>query len=166
MAVIMCGLAMAGAGCFGGSAAKPVATPAPGPTRLRVVVHGINGTKPWHTTFSLRCSPPAGSHPDPRAACLALADLLAHGAVPPRHCYSEAGGPWTTVRGTYRGRALSLAYAEACGRGRAGREGQALGVYFAHGSAVAASASVSGRVTMPDSDLPGVQPGSDPGAPS
>jgi hypothetical protein len=139
LGVIMCGLAMAGAGCSGGSAAKPAAKPASGPTRLRVIVHGINRTKPWHTSFSLRCSPPAGSHPDPRAACQALADLLAKGTVPPRHCDSEMSGPWATVRGTYGGRALSLAYAEACGRGRAGREAQVLGEFFTHGGAVAAT---------------------------
>lgn len=135
----MCGLAMATAGCFGGSAAKPAVKPASGPTRLQVVVHGMNGAKPWHTTFSLRCSPPAGTHPEPRAACLALADLLARHAVPPRHCDAEAGGPWTTVRGTYRGRVLSLAYAEACGRDRTGHEGQVLGEFFTHGSAAAAT---------------------------
>jgi hypothetical protein len=46
----------------------------------------------------------------------------------------ETSGPWTTVRGTYRGRAIALAYAEACAVGaRAGIEAQELGDFFAHG---------------------------------
>jgi len=114
------------AGCLGGSS--------PSKTQLTVAVHGINGSNPWHTTWTLRCFPPGGSHPKPRASCSALADLLARHAVPPRHCLAELGGPWTTVRGIYQGRSISLAYGEACAPNRkTSLEGQALGAYFAHG---------------------------------
>jgi Subtilisin inhibitor-like len=127
-ALLLVGVLVLTAGCLGGSSASP------GVTRLTVVVHGINAAKPWHTTWTLRCSPAGGSHPRPRASCSALAKLLAHDAVPPRHCASEMGGPWTTVRGTYRGKPISLDYGEACATGtRTSLEAQALGAYFTHG---------------------------------
>jgi subtilisin inhibitor-like len=125
--VLVVVLLLFAAGCFGGSSSSG------GPTRLKVVVHGINGSKPWHTTWTLRCSPAGGNHPAPKTSCAALSDLLARHAVPRRHCDSEGGGPWTTVRGTYAGKPLSLEYAEACATGKTGREGQAVGAYFAHG---------------------------------
>jgi subtilisin inhibitor-like len=122
-------LVLVAAGCFGGSSSSSV-----GQTRLTVVVHGKNGTTPWHTTWTLRCSPAGGTHPKPRASCAALADLLARHAVPPRHCATEIGGPWTTVKGVYAGKAISLAYAEACAADRrTSLNAQALGAYFAHG---------------------------------
>ena len=122
-------LVVVAAGCFGGSSSISV-----GQTRLTVVVHGINGSKPWHTTRTLRCSPAGGTHLKPGAACSALADLLARHAVPPRHCASELGGPWITVRGVYAGKAISLAYAEACATDRkTSLEAQTLGALFAHG---------------------------------
>jgi hypothetical protein len=117
------------AGCLGGSPASSAH-----PTRLTVVVHGINGSKPWHTTWTLRCRPAGGTHPQPRSSCSALSDLLTRHAVPPRHCVHESGAPWTTVRGLYRGRAISLDYAEACASGhRTAMATQALGAYFGHG---------------------------------
>jgi len=43
-------------------------------------------------------------------------------------------GPWTTVRGTYAGKSISLDYAEGCAAGaRTSREAQALGAYYSHG---------------------------------
>lgn len=101
---------------------------------MTVVVHGMNLGTPWHTTSTLRCDPPGGTHPQAAAACRALTSLLRAHAVPPRHCPAELGGPWTTVRGTYRGHPVSLAYAEACARGRrAALQAQALGAYYGHG---------------------------------
>ncbi len=117
---------LAVAGCADGSSE--------GRTHLRIVVHGMNMDSPWHTTSTLRCAPAGGTHPRAAAACRALAALLRDGAVPPRHCATEIGGPWTTVRGAYRGRTISLAYAEACALGaRASIEAQQLGEFFAHG---------------------------------
>ena len=116
------------AGC-GASTAGPARA-----TRLTVAVHGINGSEPWQTTWTLRCSPAGGTHPDPAAACSALADLLAHHTIPTPNCPHAPSAPWTTVRGVYRGRRISLKYAEACASSdRASLEAQALGAYFAHG---------------------------------
>jgi hypothetical protein len=117
------------AGCLGGSSSNSARR-----TRVTIVVHGINGNTPWHTTWTLHCSPAGGTHPKPGASCRALADLVARHAVPPRHCRSELGGPWTSVRGVYAGKAISLAYGEACAAGtKTSLEAQALGEYFAHG---------------------------------
>jgi hypothetical protein len=125
LGVILALLVVVAAGCFGGSSASSIR-----PTRLTVVVHGEN----WHTTWTLRCAPPGGTHPLPRASCSALADLMTRDAVPPRHCASELSGPWTTVRGVYLGKPISLAYGEACAAPvKVSREAQALGSYFAHG---------------------------------
>jgi hypothetical protein len=122
-------LAAMAAGCINGEGGSST----PAPSRLVVTAHGDNVGTPWHTSWTLRCFPPGGTHPHPQASCAALGWLLRHHAVPPRHCGSEGGGPWTTVRGVYDGDQLALAYAEACGRGRALLEGQALGAYFSHG---------------------------------
>lgn len=127
-ALVLVSVLVLTAGCLGDSSASA------GATRLTVVVHGINGAKPWHATWTLRCSPAGGNHPRPRASCSALAKLLARHGVPPRHCASEIGGPWTTVRGTYRGKPISLAYAEACAVGAStSLEAQALGASYSHG---------------------------------
>jgi hypothetical protein len=117
---------LAGAACAGGSSE--------GRTHVTIVVHGMNMGSPWHTTSTLRCAPAGGTHRRAATACRALAALLRNGAVPPRHCAHETSGPWTTVRGTYRGHTISLAYAEACAASaRAGIEAQQLGDFFAHG---------------------------------
>jgi hypothetical protein len=110
--------------CGGGRAA----------TSVTVVAHGINGNTPWHTTWTLKCSPAGGSHPKPGKACSALADLVRRHAVPPRHCHHAIEGPWTTVRGTYNGHSVALAFAEACATtSRDSLDAQALGMYFSHG---------------------------------
>jgi hypothetical protein len=75
---------------------------------LTIVVDDGQGST---TTWRLTCDPPGGDHPDPAAACDALA---AHGerALPPvakdRACSQVYGGPQTaTVSGTWRGRAVN-----------------------------------------------------------
>ncbi len=99
-----------------------------------VTAHGINRGKPWHRSWSLRCSPPGGTHMDAKAACAALADFVNSDTVPPRHCTYEGGAPWISVRGTYAGDPLSLTYAEACASGvHASRRAMALGVTYVHG---------------------------------
>jgi hypothetical protein len=121
-------------GCFDGSSSTPTGPASTGSTRLTVVVHGFDGTKPWHSTSTLRCLPPGGTHSAPQAACSALADLIARDAIPPRHCRFEMSGPWTTVTGQYRGTRISLAYAEACATDKkSSLQAQTLGVYFSHG---------------------------------
>jgi hypothetical protein len=65
--------------------------------------------------------------PEVQASGRALDDL-ARRAVPPRQCATEWSGPWTTVRGLYRGRVISFAYGEACARDtKTSREAQAFG---------------------------------------
>jgi Subtilisin inhibitor-like len=75
---------------------------------LTIVVDDGQGST---TTWRLTCDPPGGDHPDPAAACAALA---AHGerALPPvakdRACSQVYGGSRTaTVTGTWRGQAVN-----------------------------------------------------------
>ena len=136
--VLVAALLVTAAGCVGESPGSAHMA------RLTIVAHGVNMATPWHSGWTLRCAPAGGTHPRPRAACAALRALLADHAVPPRHCEAEISGPWTTVRGTYAGRPIHLAYAEACARGRrAGLEAQALGVYFANGGGTHPDQAVS-----------------------
>ena len=85
---------------------NPSASPATpsGPTDLKIRVEGGSGTS---QTWTLTCDPPAGDHPDPAAACQALA---AHGAaaLPAVRkdvvCTDQYGGPQQAViAGTHRG---------------------------------------------------------------
>ena len=75
-----------------------------GPTDLKIRVEDGSGTS---QTWTLTCDPPAGDHPDPAAACAALA---AHGAAAlpavrkDMACTDQYGGPEkATVVGTYQG---------------------------------------------------------------
>jgi hypothetical protein len=103
----------------GGGAGTPsgatAATPTPGatatagtagPARLQVVVDTGAGAP---TTWQLTCEPPGGTHPDPAAACAALA--AGAGALEPpakdQQCTQLYGGPQTAVvTGTWQGRAV------------------------------------------------------------
>jgi hypothetical protein len=73
------------------------------PTELRVTVDtGTGQTR----TYTLRCDPPGGDHPDPEAACEALARMQAPFAPLPKGmlCTEVYGGPQTAkIEGTYRG---------------------------------------------------------------
>jgi hypothetical protein len=107
--------------------AKPAPTTSPlvsesapgaasGETDLTVVVDDGSGAT---TTWRLTCDPPGGTHPDPAAACEALA---AHGetALPPvppdRMCTQVFGGAEKAqVTGTWRGRAVSARFAKTNG---------------------------------------------------
>lgn len=83
----------------GGSNASPS-----GATELKIVVRSGQGL--GKRTFTLRCDPPGGDHPDPEAACRALDALEEPFAPVPagRACTEIYGGPQTaTVTGTYRG---------------------------------------------------------------
>jgi hypothetical protein len=98
----------------GGPSATPSGTPSadagatPGPADLTIVVKDGGSTlSSWHLT----CDPEGGDHPDPRAACRALA---AHGAkaLPPvaagTACTQIYGGSSTAVvSGTWRGQNVS-----------------------------------------------------------
>ena len=73
------------------------------PTDLRVTVDtGAGQTR----TYTLRCDPAGGDHPDPEAACEALARMQAPFSPLPKGmlCTEIYGGPQTAkVEGTYRG---------------------------------------------------------------
>jgi hypothetical protein len=74
-------------------------------TALKITVwpHGKNGV---HTTWTVRCGPPGGTHPNPTAACRAL--RRHPGALRPvprnRACTQQWDGPQIALaRGTFRG---------------------------------------------------------------
>ncbi len=73
------------------------------PTDLRITVDtGAGQTR----TYTLRCDPAGGDHPNPEAACEALARMQEPFAALPKGmlCTQIYGGPQTaTVEGTYRG---------------------------------------------------------------
>ena len=106
LAVAACAAPEAGPG------AQPSATPSsPGPsspassgTDLTIVVADAGGTQ---TTWRLTCDPPGGTHPDPAAACRALAEHGAQALAPvpkDRVCAQVYGGPETaSITGTWRG---------------------------------------------------------------
>ncbi len=80
------------------------AEPGESTSELTIVVDDGSGTK---TTWQLSCDPAGGTHPDPEAACRALAE---HGetalpAVPKdQMCTQQYGGPETaTITGTWQG---------------------------------------------------------------
>lgn len=94
----------------------PAPGAAAGETDLTVVVDdGSGATKTWRLT----CDPPGGTHPDPAAACEALA-ARGETALPPvppdRMCTQQYGGPETAqVTGTWRGRTVSARFAKTNG---------------------------------------------------
>ena len=68
--------------------------------------------------WTLTCDPAGGDHPDPEAACRALAATAEPFAPVPDDalCTQQYGGPQTaTVRGTYRGEAVDLALSRVDG---------------------------------------------------
>ena len=72
-------------------------------TDLRITVDTGSGQT---RTYTLRCDPAGGDHPDPAAACAALAQMDTPFAPLPKGllCTQIYGGPQTaTVEGVYRG---------------------------------------------------------------
>jgi len=76
-------------------------------TALTVVIDDGEGKR---TTWTVTCDPAGGDHPDPAAACRALAQHGAEAlpAVPPdRVCSQQFAGPQTAaLSGTWRGEAV------------------------------------------------------------
>jgi hypothetical protein len=86
---------------------------ATGRTELTIVLDDGSGTS---RTWRLTCDPAGGDHPDPAAACKALAE---HGetALPPvpkdRMCTQIFGGPEkATVTGTWRGKPVNASFSK------------------------------------------------------
>jgi hypothetical protein len=110
------------------STTPPEQTPAPsgtggggsddaaGGTRLTIVLDDGSGAA---RTWRLTCDPAGGDHPDPAAACAALAANGA-AALPPvpkdRMCTQIYGGPDTaTVTGTWNGQKVSATFKKTNG---------------------------------------------------
>lgn len=69
-------------------------------------------------TWTLTCDPPGGNHPDPGAACAALAAARAPFAPVPKDmlCTQVYGGPETaTITGTWRGAPVDASYSRIDG---------------------------------------------------
>ncbi|MDQ3616821.1 MAG: subtilase-type protease inhibitor [Actinomycetota bacterium] len=76
--------------------------------QLRVTVR--SGPNAAVKTYTLRCDPPGGEHPDPEAACAALARAPRALAPVPKGlgCTEIYGGPQTaTIDGIWRGELVS-----------------------------------------------------------
>jgi len=110
--LVAVGLVVVLAGCADGT--TPGTPPSPGPTGAssggdRLTIRYDNGHGKVET-WTLSCDPPAGTHPDPAAACKALTEHeAALRPVPPdRSCTEQYGGPDTArVNGTWRGQSVS-----------------------------------------------------------
>lgn len=90
-------------------------------TELTIDVTDASGAV---TTYTLVCDPPGGSHPDPTAACAALAEVLAspgddpfRPTPPDTICTQQFGGPETaSIAGRLDGRDVraSLSLRDGC----------------------------------------------------
>lgn len=84
---------------------------AAGATELRISVVAGEGAE--RTTYTLTCDPPGGDHPNPEAACAALAEATDPFAPVPkdRMCTQQYGGPQTaTISGTYQGNMIMASF--------------------------------------------------------
>jgi hypothetical protein len=104
--------ALVSAGCGSGQQPGPGRTgDAPVADQLVITVDDGAGGAP--RTWTLTCDPPGGDHPDPAAACAALAAARAPFApVPPdMACTQIYGGPETArIEGTWRGEPVTADY--------------------------------------------------------
>ena len=106
------------AGCLGGSVdeAAPPATATPASlssdTHLRISLDAQFVVGWTHRVYRLRCDPPSGTMPDPRAACRLLLEqpLLFFGAPDAPGGASRGGSATVAVTGTYRGRPIHAGY--------------------------------------------------------
>lgn len=114
------------AACGGGSEGSDEVTVTPGTgasvtdsastTDLTIVVDDGAGKK---TTWRLTCDPAGGDHPNPEAACRALAER-GEKAMPPvkrdAMCTAIFGGPEkATVTGTWQGKPVSASFSKTNG---------------------------------------------------
>ena len=102
----------------GPSSSSPLdpSPPAAALTDLTIVINNGSGeTKTWRLT----CDPPAGTHPNPAAACRAL-ETNGAAALPPvakdKACTQIYGGPETaTISGTWQGERVISRFARTDG---------------------------------------------------
>ena len=112
------------------------AAPRPSPGGATDLVVEVTDASGASTAYTLSCEPAAGSHPDPEAACAALAAAAdSTGGDPFRvtppgtMCTQEYGGPETArVEGSFRGQpvAASLSLRDGCEIDRWTRLGELL----------------------------------------
>jgi hypothetical protein len=112
---LVAALAAGLAGCGDDGAvvtATPAASSAAPQTSLTIAVDAGDGEPPVEST--LACEPAGGTHPDPEAACAALAELDAEAFRPvaaDQMCTQIHGEPETaTVRGTWRGAPVDASF--------------------------------------------------------
>jgi hypothetical protein len=78
---------------------------------VRRFVNGVPDT----TRYTLSCFPASGTHPDPAAACRAVAAITQLGShARLGGCVGVYTGPRVTVTGTYAGRSIRLYYGWLC----------------------------------------------------
>jgi hypothetical protein len=114
LGVVLAGV-LAGCNLGGGGGASQPSSVAPRPELVISVQRFVNGS-PNTTRYTLDCSPPSGTHPDPVAACRAVAAITQLGSR--AHlggCVGVYPGPEVTVTGTYAGRSVRLHYGWLCG---------------------------------------------------
>ena len=92
------------------------ASPESTETDLTIVVDDGTGKK---TTWTLTCDPAGGTHPNPAAACAALA-ARGTDALPPKRkdvaCTQVYGGPQrATVTGTWQGKPVRSSFSRTDG---------------------------------------------------
>ncbi len=110
------GLAGCGNGGGTGSTGRAGSTETTGSTELVIEVRAVPGGDP--RTYTVRCDPPGGAHPDPEAACRTLAQVdVPFATVPPgTACTQVYGGPQTaTVTGSWRGEPVRARFARTNG---------------------------------------------------
>ena len=121
-AAVLAALTSGLAGCGSGDdevvvTATPAASPDGPQTSLTITVDAGDDEPPVEST--LACNPTGGTHPDPEAACAALAELDAEAFMPvaaDQMCTQIYGGPETaTVRGTWQGELVAARYSRHLG---------------------------------------------------
>jgi hypothetical protein len=121
-AAVLAALTSGLAGCGSGDdeavvTATPAASPDGPQTSLTITVDAGDDEPPVEST--LACDPAGGTHPDPDAACAALAELDAETFVPvpaDQMCTQIYGGPETaTVRGTWLGERVDASFSRQNG---------------------------------------------------
>lgn len=97
--------------------ATPLPSPVPAQSLVTITFDAGDGTPAQEWT--LTCEPPGGTHPQPEAACAALADLdpTVFDPVPPdQACTMIFGGPETaTIRGTWNGAEIDASFSQQNG---------------------------------------------------
>jgi hypothetical protein len=99
----------------GGTVNQPGTSPSAA-SELRITVRSDQNVAPQ--TWTLRCDPPGGDHPDAAAACAAIAKAERPFAATAKDqiCTQIYGGPQTaTIEGTWKGQPVKATYSRTDG---------------------------------------------------